>query len=285
MFKNYFQLTKPGIILGNSVTAIAGFFLASKGSVNFLLLFEFLAGMCLIIASACVFNNILDRKIDLKMERTKNRAVASGKVPINSAYIYGMILGVAGFTILFTFTNIITVGIGVLGFFFYEAMYGIWKRISPLSTIVGSIAGATPPVAGYAAVAGRVDLAGVLLFLILIFWQMPHFYSIGMFRFDDYKKAGLPIWPVSKGMLSTKIQTLFFVVGFGICSALLYTTGYLGIFYFYVMLILSIFWLIFSFAGFWAKKEKLWARRMFFVSLSINLIFSLTVVVGSLFSK
>lgn len=281
MYKKYFQLTKPGIIIGNSVTGIAGFFLASRGHINFMLLIAFLAGMSLVIASACVFNNILDRKIDKKMQRTKHRAIASGKISIRSALIYGTVLGTLGFGILFTFTNITTVAVGMLGFFFYEVMYGIWKRLSPISTIIGSVAGATPPVAGYTAVTGRVDLAAILLFLILVFWQMPHFYSIGMFRLSDYKKAHIPVWPVSKGMRSTKIQVLLFIVGFGVCTALLSAFGYVGKFYFYTMFLVTIFWITLALMGFLVKGEKLWARQMFFASLAVNLIFGLTLIISS----
>src|SRR3990167_11518603 len=117
MFKTYYTLTKPGIIYGNLITTAAGFFLASKGNINFGLLLATLAGVSLVIGSACVFNNYLDRDIDKKMARTKIRALAAGIIPIRNAIIFATFLGLAGFLLLTKYTNILTAFIGVLAFF------------------------------------------------------------------------------------------------------------------------------------------------------------------------
>ena len=169
MFKTYYQLIKPGIIRGNAIPATAGFFLASRGNVSYLLLLETLAGISLVIASGCVFNNYLDRHIDKKMARTKNRAIVQGLVSKQQALTYASVLGLLGLIILAVHTNWLTVAIGVAGLFFYVIVYGIAKRRSVHSTLIGSISGALPPVAGYTAVTGRLDAVAITLFFILVF--------------------------------------------------------------------------------------------------------------------
>ncbi len=269
--KTYYQLTKPGIIFGNVITAITGFFLASNGHINILLFSATIIGISLCIASACVFNNYIDRNIDTKMERTKNRALVIKTVSAPAAIVYAIILGLIGFTILAVFTNMLTVFIGFVGFFFYEVMYGISKRRSVWSTVIGSVSGAIPPVAGYTAVSGRVDVGAILFFLILVFWQMPHFYAIAIYRFNDYKTAGLPVLPVVKGIFATKIQILLYTIGFALVVALLSVTGYTGGVYLFIIMMLAIFWILYAVIGFTTKNTALWARRMFIFSLVINL--------------
>lgn len=191
-------MTKPGIVYGNTLTATAGFLLGAKGAIDYWLLLATLAGIAFIIGSACVFNNYIDRDIDAKMVRTKKRALAHGLVPAGKAITYASLLGIIGFFILSLSTNFLTVALGTVAFFDYVVLYGISKRRTAYSTIVGSIAGAIPPAAGYTAVTNRLDGGAVLLFIILVFWQMPHFYAIAMYRYDDYKAAGLPVLPVKK---------------------------------------------------------------------------------------
>ena len=148
MFKNYYLLTKPGIIRGNAIPAIAGFCLASSKNFNALLLIETLVGISLVIACACVLNNIIDKDIDRKMKRTKERALVTGAITDKNALLFGIVLGASGLCVLEIFTNLLTVLIGVAGLIFYVVIYGWAKRRSIYGTHVGSISGAMPPVAG-----------------------------------------------------------------------------------------------------------------------------------------
>jgi protoheme IX farnesyltransferase len=269
LFKTYYHLTKPGIIRGNAVPAIAGFFLASRGNVSYWLLLETLIGISLVIAGACVYNNYLDREIDKKMARTKNRAIALGLVSKRSALTYATVLGILGLAILAIYTNWLTVAIGVLGLFFYVVVYGVAKRRSVHGTLVGSISGALPPVAGYVAVAGRIDAVGVTLFFILVFWQMPHFYAIATYRRKDYKAAGIPVLPVVKGLRIAKRDILLYTLAFGVAAVCLSFTAHTGLPYFLVALGLSLFWLLSGLRGFTAKDDDRWARKMFGISLLV----------------
>ena len=137
-----------------------------------------LIGISLVMASACVVNNVIDVDIDAKMARTDHRALVTGAIKKNIAIIYGVILGVLGFAALIYWTNWLVVVIGLVGFVDYTVLYGYFKRKSIHGTIVGSISGATPPIAGFCAVTGTFGLEALILFLILVIWQMPHFYAI-----------------------------------------------------------------------------------------------------------
>ena len=221
----------------------------------------------MVIASAGVFNNYIDRDIDQKMARTKERALVSGVIAGRNALIYASILGVSGELILAIYTNWLTALIALFGFAMYVVVYGIWKRRSTLGTIVGSVSGATPPVIGYCAVTGRLDSASLLLFLILVFWQMPHFFAIAMYRLKDYASAGIPVLPVKKGIQTTKIQMLIYTIGFALFSIMLTVLGYTGRVYLGVALAIGVSWTLLCIQGFRVSDDLRWARQMFFFSL------------------
>ncbi len=274
LFKTYFSLTKPGIIFGNLITATAGFFLASKGHINLGLLLAALSGTSLGIASACVFNNYIDRDIDEKMTRTKNRVLVKRLVPVPNALIFGVVLGLLGFLILVLYVNLLTVAIGFVGAFFYVVMYSIWKRRSIYGTLVGSVSGATPIVAGYTAVTNHFDLGAIILFMILVLWQMPHFYAIAIFRLKDYTAVSLPVLPVVKGIYITKIHMLFYISAFIIAASMLTILRYTGYIYLIVVILAGFTWLGLCIKGFKTNDDKLWARKMFAFSLVVILILS-----------
>lgn len=280
MVKAYYQLTKPGIVYGNAIAAIAGFFFASRGHVNILLFLAMLIGICLIIASACVFNNYIDREIDTKMERTKKRALANRTISNRNALVYGTILGLIGLFILAMYTNILTAFLAGIGFFFYVVMYGIWKRKSVHGTLVGSISGSIPLVVGYCAVTNSFDIAALLLFLALAIWQMPHFYAIAMYRVEDYAAAGLPVLPVKKGAKETKKQIFWYVIAFIIVAILFTVFKLTGFIYLVVMVITLFFWLQLAIKGLQVTDNKKWGRSMFRFSLIVLLVFCLMLSIG-----
>lgn len=270
---NYYLLIKPGIILGNLITFAAGFFLASRGGFDLWLFAATLSGLALIIASACVFNNYIDRHVDREMSRTKKRALATGAVSHSSALIYGAVLGLAGNAVLYANTNLLTTLVADVGFFIYVCVYSFIKTQTSLSTLIGSIAGAIPPLVGYCAVSNRLDLAALLLFLMLVFWQMPHFFAIGIWHREDYSKANLPILPVVKGIQKTKIHMVAYLLLLIPVLYLMTMMGYTGQLFFIVTGLLGTVWLALCLLGFYANNDKLWGRQMFRVSLvMINVI-------------
>lgn len=274
MIKSYYFLTKPGIIYSNVLTAVGGFFLASKGNFNFLLFFVMAFGLSFVIASACVINNYIDRDIDSKMARTQKRALVKKTIPGKYALIYAAILGILGFSLLLFHTNILTAFIAFIGFFFYVVMYSFTKRSTIYGTMVGSISGAVPPVVGYCSVTNHIDVAAILLFFILVFWQMPHFYAIAIFRKEDYAAASIPVLPIKKGIFQAKLQMFLYIIAFIIASSLLTVFRYTGFVYLVVMVTLGLMWLGLAIRGFRINDDKKWARKMFFFSLVIILTFS-----------
>jgi len=141
------------------------------------------------------------------------------------------------------------------------------KRSSPYGTLLGAISGATPPVVGYAAVTGHLDLAALILFFILAFWQMPHFYAIAIYRMKEYEAAGVPVLPAKAGVRATKIDMLIYIILFAAAALALGAFGYANALYSGLAAVLSFIWLWFSLQGFAAKDDNRWARKMFFYSL------------------
>lgn len=277
--KRYYQLTKPGIIRGNMITGAAGFLLAARGSIDWWLLAALLAGMSLVIAAGCVFNNYLDRGIDRRMARTKDRALATHQISNRNALIYGAVLAVLGFAILLRFTNALVAAIGLFALISYVIVYAIGKRRSIHGTMIGCVPGAMPPVAGYVAVTHRIDIGAFLLFLLLFFWQLPHFYSIAIYRLGDYKAAKLPVMPAVKGVEATKLLITLYVAAFILAAGLLTATGYAGYTYLAVMLVIGGWWLQQGVRGFKVTNNDKWARQMFGSSLLALMVFSVMISV------
>lgn len=279
--RSYLQLIKPGITLSNTISGIAGFFLAASivpfSSAAFI---GAVGGIALIIASACVMNNVLDRDIDKRMKRTAKRDIASGVISVPKALFFGAVLGLIGFGLLVFLTNTVTVWLGVIAYVWYVAIYGYAKRTTAFSTLIGGVAGALPPMAGYTALTGTIDAGAIIVFLILFVWQMPHFYAIAMFRRDDYASAKLPVWSVKYGMKSTKLQILIFTILFAITSVLLSVFSYTGIVYAIGVLGLSGYWLYKGISLYKNTDDVKWARTMFGVSLLVLLSTCLLIAVG-----
>lgn len=276
--KAYYTLVKPGIIYGNTLTGIAGFFIASQGKIDLWLLLAYVIGLALVIGSACVLNNIIDRGIDKKMKRTKRRALATGEINVQSASIYSIILGILGFGTLLFFVNLLAVGLGAAAYVLYIAAYGVAKRKTVHGTLVGSIPGAIPPVAGYAAVTNSIDFTALLLFLILVLWQMPHFYAIALFRKKEYEAANILVLPLIKGHRATKNQILLYIILFIIAAEALPN---MGIIYSIAMLVLGGLWLAKALHGFKAANDEKWARGLFGFSLYVLLGFSMFAIVDA----
>ena len=279
--RSYLQLIKPGITLSNTLTAVAGFCLAAAVSPFSITAFiGAIAGTALVIASACVLNNVLDRDIDKRMKRTAKREVASGTINAPNALVFCVIIGLGGFALLFFLTNIVTLLLGVLAYVWYVAIYGLAKRTTAYSTVIGGVAGALPPVAGYTALTGTIDAAAIILFLILFFWQLPHFYAIAMFRQKDYAEAKLPIWSVKYGLKNTKVQILVSAVLFASVVPWLTIFGYTGIVYLVLSLGLALAWVIKGIKIYRSVDDIKWARTMFGISLMVLLSMCVLVAVG-----
>lgn len=268
MIKPYLLVTKPGIIFGNMVSVIGGFLLAAKGNIDTSLLLITLIGVSLVIASGCVFNNYIDRDIDSMMERTKNRPLVQGQISSGVSLGYASILGMCGFLLLYTQTNLLAAMVALAGFVIYVGLYSLYlKRKSVYGTLIGSLSGATPPVIGYCAVSNQFDSAALILLLIFSLWQMPHSYAIAIFRFKDYQAAAIPVLPVTRGIATAKKHIIAYILAFAAATLMLTFNGYTGYNYFIVALALSAYWLWLVISRYRKDNDAMWAKRLFLFSI------------------
>jgi protoheme IX farnesyltransferase len=250
------------------LSVAGGFFLASKGHVDIGLFLAAVIGTSLVVASGCVFNNCIDRDIDVKMERTKNRVLVQGLVSVQLALIYATVLGVVGVGLLYTKANALAALFAVIGFVIYVGFYSLYlKRRSVHGTLVGSLSGAMPPVIGYVAVSNTFDLAALTLLVMFSLWQMPHSYAIAIFRFNDYRAASIPVLPVKRGIRVAKRHILIYILAFLLATLMLTFGGYAGLNYLAVAAAMGMYWLYMAWTGYKAKDDTVWARKLFVFSI------------------
>jgi protoheme IX farnesyltransferase len=272
--KDYYYALKPERTYANIMTTVAGFLFASQWHIDWLLFIYTLLGMTLIVMSACAANNCTDSKLDAKMPRTKKRATVTGSVSIRKLAGIAILFGLVGFAILAVHVNLLTCLLGAIAYIDYVVAYGWTKRTTPLSTLVGTISGSIPLVAGYTAVTGSLDTTALLLGLVMVFWQMVHFYAIAVFRREDYAAGHIPVWSVRYGVRSTQQWMLVFTVLYIltlVCLPLFASTGWVFV---ALMSILGLYWLYVGVKGFNVEKPEKWAKGMFGLSLIILLVFS-----------
>jgi len=279
VFRAYYRLAKPGIIYGNLLTACAGYLMASRLRPEWKSFIAMAIGLSLVIGSACVLNNLYDRDIDKLMARTKNRPSVSGEVSMANGLIYAIAMAVIGFGLLIVLVNNLTAVVAAVGFVVYVVLYSYSKRKTHYATLIGSISGAAPIVGGYVAFSGAMNSSAWILGLLMVVWQMPHFYAIAIFRSKDYKAAKVPVLSVVHGDKITSYFMIAYSLLFVALTVLLYRQANLGLTYLIVMLIVSLGWLVVNIYGLFVSSYKLWARKSFLTSLIVLLIMSVMVAI------
>ncbi|MFV0430631.1 MAG: heme o synthase [Alphaproteobacteria bacterium] len=278
----YFTLiAKPGIVLSNALTLIAGYFLAARWNFNFWLFICSTLGIMLIVASACVFNNIIDRDIDVLMSRTKNRVSLDQLYPTWVAFAYGIALVFIGFVLLWFGTNTLATMLALVGFAIYVLAYTLFfKRHSVHGTLIGAFSGSIPPVVGYVAVTGKIDAIAILLYVALILWQMVHFYAIAIYRLNDYKAANIRVRPAICGLLDTKIHIICYATALLCITLMLGFAANLSIIYKASMAIVGTLLIILCRMGFDTKDDIAWGRKVFVFSIIEITIFSVSILLS-----
>ncbi|WP_238942048.1 heme o synthase [Bacillus sp. REN10] len=279
------QTVKTGIIKSNLIPMFAGLTLALYTYQMDLveniptMIFAFV-GSAFIMGAAGAFNNLYDRDIDAVMERTKTRPTVTGEITPKFVLWLGILLTVLGIGAL-ALTTPLAAFLGFLGLFFYVVPYTMWtKRRTIYNTEVGSISGAMPPLIGWAAVHPDITHPAILgLFIVMVIWQMPHFYAIALRKHSEYKAANVPMLPVVKGFKRTYIQTNVYLVLL-IATSFLFMSLSLGITL--VALLLSVIWLVLSVSGYRKMDSEKWAKSLFLYSLLHMTILFSTVIVYSI---
>ncbi|MFD2908981.1 heme o synthase [Flavobacterium ardleyense] len=221
LYKDFVEITKARLSISVVISTIAGYLLGFsqeqpfQWSVLFLLV---VGGYCMVGASN-VFNQIIEKDLDAIMDRTKNRPLPAGRMTTKSAFILGIILTILGLAILYS-VNPKTAMFGAISIFMYVSLYTPLKTVTPLSVFVGAFPGAIPFMLGWVAATGQFGIEAGTLFIIQFFWQFPHFWAIGWFLFDDYKKAGFFMLPTGKKDKKTALQTILYTIWMIIASVI-----------------------------------------------------------------
>lgn len=209
------------------------------------------------------------------MERTKDRALPMERISVTHASYFAFVLLLIGMGLLFFYTNVLALVITLFGVITYILVYTPLKRLSIHSTIVGALAGAVPPVVGYVAVTDILDTTALLLFLLLVCWQMTHFLAIAIFRVDEYRKANLPILSVHVGIVHSKIIMLIYALLFSFALYALSLVNNLGYLFTIPLGLLALGWILLSLQGFRTQSDATWAKQLFFYSIGVLMVFSL----------
>lgn len=262
------ELTKPRICVLALTMAALGFSLGSPaGGIDLRLLALTLFGMALVGASCGAFNQYLERDIDARMWRTLNRPIPAGRISPSTALWMGYVTGILGEGLLLVATNSVTAVLAAFTIFFYIAVYTPAKRVSSMSTLVGAIPGALPPLMGYTAAYGRIAPEGFLLFSILFLWQVPHFLAIAWLYREDYERAGLPILSVVDGEgANTARQVILYSLALLPLTLVPTLWGVTGRSYFIGAITLGLAMLLFG-MRLAISKSKYSARRLFLASI------------------
>jgi protoheme IX farnesyltransferase len=210
---DFIALTKPRVMSLLLVSAIAGAFLGAGSTPTLEVIVAVLIGGALASGGAASLNMAYESELDQRMGRTKNRPVAEGRISVLTAVIYGVALNIISFVLLALMTNVLAASLAIAGTILYFGLYTvILKRTTTQNIVLGGAAGAVPPLVGYAAVTGSLDLAAWYMFIIVFFWTPPHFWALAIMIKDDYAKADIPMLPVVRGVEHTTIQIMLYTV-------------------------------------------------------------------------
>ncbi|MBT68188.1 MAG: protoheme IX farnesyltransferase [Thiotrichales bacterium] len=272
--KDLLGLCKIKVVLLILLTAVVGMLLAVPYIPNFFLIVVASAGISLAAMSAAVFNHVVDEKIDIQMSRTDRRPLPQGKVTRSQALVWGAFLGVVGITLLVVFVNLLTAILTLISLIGYAVFYTMYlKRATPQNIVIGGAAGAAPPVLGWTAVAGSNGIEyALLLFLIVFIWTPPHFWALAIHRKDEYKKAEIPMLPVTHGTAFTRIQILLYTVLLFLVTMLPYLTGMSGVIYLICSASLGLLFLGYSIKILLEPENTLIAFKTFKYSINYLLV-------------
>jgi protoheme IX farnesyltransferase len=249
----YVALTKPRIIVELLITTIPAMVLAAEGWPDTWLVLATLVGGTMAAGSANAINMFLDRDIDGIMRRTRSRPIPSGLVTPAQALTFATALAVLSFLLLAFAANLLTAVLAMTALLFYVFVYTIWlKRSTPQNIVIGGAAGAMPPLVGWAAVTGSLDMAAIVLFAIIFIWTPPHFWALALNLETDYERAGVPMMPVVAGEASTRTQILIYSLLLFAVTLLLIPFGAASYFYFASAVVLG--------AGFITLAVRLWLK-------------------------
>ena len=282
---SYINLCKPKIVALLTVTALIGMLLSVNFYTNLTNVFNGLAslvGFALLAAASAALNQIFDRETDKNMSRTKSRPLAAGNISLTEALTFTAILLFVGSSLMLYFSNLLTLMITTFGFIFYSLIYTIYlKWATPQNIVIGGLSGALPPLIGWTAVSNEISLMPLILVLIIFLWTPPHFWPLAIDRMEEYKKEGVPMMPIAKGVTRTKKEMVVYAVLLLAASLAPYIYGLAGVFYLVTTTALNLY-IIYLCLIYLNDKDNQLSMKIFNFSVKYMLLFFLATYIDFL---
>ena len=257
LLKSYYQLCKPNVVYMMLICAFVGMLLAEQTVSSYSYLFIALTGIALCAASAAAINQVVDREADASMTRTDQRPLPKGDLSVMHASIFAFVIGLLGALILYLYVNTLTMILTIGSLIGYAFIYTVYlKRATPQNIVIGGLAGAAPPLLGWASVTNTIDPFALLLVLIIFVWTPPHFWALAIYRKEEYAKESIPMMPVTHGVAFTKLQIVLYTIILFIVSVLPYVVLMSGIIYLVSALVLSTIFLYYSVNLFYSDDDQ-----------------------------
>jgi protoheme IX farnesyltransferase len=272
IYSNFVAITKARLAISVVFSTIAGYLLGvdSWGNENWIILLMLMVGGYCMVGASNVFNQILEKDLDALMDRTKNRPLPTGDITKQQAFILGSVLTIVGLIILYC-VNPKTAMFGAISIFMYVSIYTPLKTVTPLSVFVGAFPGAIPYMLGWVAATDHFGIEAGALFMIQFFWQFPHFWAIGWFLYDDYKKAGFFMLPTGKKDKKTALQIILYTFWM-ILASLIPAFGFTGKLFLSkpaaILVALLGFWMLYYAIKLYSEMDSKAARKLMIVSVS-----------------
>ena len=263
----YLESSKPRVVLLMIFTSFIGMLLANPLNLNLKILILGNLGIALMSLSAGSINQLLDQKIDKIMSRTKGRPLVSGVLEPKNVAIYASLMAIIGFLILYIYINKLTAWLTFLSLVGYAFVYTLYlKRATPQNIVIGGAAGATPPLLGWTAVTGQIDLISIILFLIIFMWTPPHFWALALHRKKEYFAAKIPMLPVTHGEQYTRVHITLYTLMLTIVSFTPFIIKFSSVFYLVGAFILNMIFLYYVIKMQLSKNNDL-ANKIFNYSI------------------
>ena len=281
---SYINLCKPKIVLLLTITALVGMLLSINFYSNILDGLASLLGFALLAGASAALNQIFDRETDKNMNRTKKRPLASGEISLFSALTFTAILLFVGSSLLLYFSNLMTLLITTFGFIFYSLIYTIYlKWATPQNIVIGGLSGALPPLIGWTAVNNDISLLPLTLVLVIFLWTPPHFWPLAIDRLEEYKKEGVPMMPIAKGVSRTKKEMVVYAILLLAASLAPFFYGLTGYFYLISTTTLNLYFIYLCIAYLNDRENEL-SMKIFNFSVKYMFLFFLATYIDFLIS-
>ena len=274
LLRSYYVLCKPNVVYMMLICALVGMLLAEESVTSVTNIVVALIGIALCSGSAAAINQVIDRKADAAMTRTDQRPLPQGELSATHASSFAFVIGVVGALVLYLYINTLTMILTIASLIGYAFIYTVYlKRATPQNIVIGGLAGAAPPLLGWAAISNTIDPYALLLVLIIFVWTPPHFWALAIYRKDEYAKESIPMLPVTHGVAFTKLQIVLYTIILFIVSILPYIVLMSGGIYLISAVILSSMFMYYSIKLYFSSEDEIAMKTFNFSIYYIFLIF------------